>query len=110
MANEVAPDSNTCMYKTFIYLCQPLSQSAPVLAQVPAFCHTLSKPSFCYIRAVCGDLVTLCSKYNAVGSYYFSAWLIFGVVFVAMKYLAPHSAVPYRVTLREYENVEANEE
>ena len=84
-----------------------LSQSVPVLAQVPAFSHTLSKPSFCYFRAVCGDLVTL---YNAVGYYYFSAWLIFGVVFVAMKYLAPHSAVPYRVTLREYENVEGQEE
>jgi len=97
------------MYKTFNYLCQPLPQSVPVLAQVPAFCRTLSKPSF-YFRDVCGDLVTLCNKYNAVGYYYFSAWLIFDVLLVAMKYFAPHSAVPYRVTLREYENVEVKEE
>jgi hypothetical protein len=47
---------------------------------------------------------------SAVGYYYFSAWLIFGVVTVAMKYFAPHSAVPYRVISREYENVKGKEE
>ena len=31
MAYQVAPDSN--MYKTFSYLCHPLSQSVPVLAR-----------------------------------------------------------------------------
>ena len=82
----------------------------PVLAQVPPFCLPLSKHSFCHFRAVYGDLVTLCSKRIAVGYYYFSAWLNFGVVFVAMKYFAPHSAVPYRVTLREYVKVEGQEE
>jgi hypothetical protein len=55
-------------------------------------------------------LLTPFNKYNAVLYYYFSAWLIFGVVVVAMNYFAPHFEVPYRVSLEEYENVEIKEE
>jgi hypothetical protein len=107
MAYQVPPDGN--MYKTFNYLFQPLSQSVSVLAQVTAFCLIVFKSSLCYFRAVCGDLVTLCSKYTVVGYYYFFAWFNFGVEFVAMKYFPSHSAIPYRVTLREHENVQGQE-
>jgi hypothetical protein len=70
-----------------------------------AFCHTLSKPSYCYFRTVYGDLVTLGSKYTEVGYYYFSAWLIFHIVVMAMMYFAPHSAASYRVAFRGHVNV-----